>query len=318
MKQFDGIALALIKGSNENVERVFFALETLSLTATTFIEQQKNDTKPDGFVTIPNVEHHLGSARRASQAILLGYTPRIEGKDEYNLWIEYVADNIGWMEEAYDVNPARPPKTSPSQEFSQDFFLSNIWRNRASLDGSPFIVDEETYSQCPTRSNPNLELEYTYSVENPENGLPLAPLWMASPPPHPNSDLDTTNFNVLSNPSFRIASKTIAATEKATFEDICEDPDTFFHPNAVAHRNLSDLYTLISVPAWNGYGSGAALVGYFFAIVPWRIYLSDILEGFETVRNLRRPVLVYNQNTFKTDFDFLPLSYLPRILCLLF
>jgi hypothetical protein len=216
----------MIKGANENVHKTFFALESLALTTTTFIEDQRNETYPDGFITIPHVEYHLGSARHASQAILLGYAPHIVGTEEHDLWIQYVRENIGWVEDAYDVNPARPPQQSPDQDFDQEFFETHVWRNRISLDGAPLIVDDETYLQCPARAEPNLGPVYEYNVENPSNGIPLAPVWMTSPPPNPGSDLSTTNFNFLSNPSFRLATETIEQTGKSTFEDICEDPAT--------------------------------------------------------------------------------------------
>jgi hypothetical protein len=59
-----------------------------------------------------------------------------------------------------------------------------------------------------------------------------------------------------------------------------------FHPNSVAGRDLSELYNLVAVPAMSEYGRRATVVGYFFGIVPWRVYISDILDGFETVSAL--------------------------------
>jgi hypothetical protein len=64
--QFFNTAEEVIGASNSNVRKVFAALESLSVTTTGFIVQQRrsnNGAYPPSFVTVPQTERHLRNAR---------------------------------------------------------------------------------------------------------------------------------------------------------------------------------------------------------------------------------------------------------------
>jgi class 3 adenylate cyclase len=289
----------VIATANSNVERVFRALEVLSLTSTSFIKQassERDDLYPDGFFTLPDAEVHLGNARQTSTATLVGYAPIVKNALEYTLWSSYSQDNIGWVDESYQtavqlgynitgIDSINTTATTTTTTAS-NFFNPNIWRLKKYHDsGDLIVINEETALACPTRgenghdgqNHDNVAWERAVD-EDPQDG-PFSPVWTESPPPKPDEP-SNINFNLMSDPIYRLATQVIAETKTTTFQDICQAASTWFDPQHA-------LYSLVVTPAWNDHGDDAVVVGNFYATVPWDHYFENVLES-----HIDDPVLV--------------------------
>ncbi|KAG7348838.1 adenylate/guanylate cyclase [Nitzschia inconspicua] len=142
---FQNAAMQAQKTSNQNVLNVFESLETLSKTTTTFIMQehkQNNGTYPLGFVTLLDTEHHMGRAREDSQAYVLTYAPIVEGKD-YDLWTQYVNENLQWINEAWKVYNNVGGVSEKEQSPSIDLVEPRIW-TVTSLDEDGNEIDYDS------------------------------------------------------------------------------------------------------------------------------------------------------------------------------
>jgi hypothetical protein len=260
-------------------------LETLALTGTTFIKQQNTDqdNKPAGFFTMPNAEHHMGSAREDSKAFLLGYAPVVQGTDQFDMWKNYSANHIDWVDEAFQVNPNGDVFVPHYQNHSiyQDiWFDHNIWYIQEYNKNDELLpISEETALTCPTRGLHPFDHDPTnynvHVVEDPAADALYAPIWMTSPPPNPNMP-SNINFNLRKDPLFEIARTTMQDTRSSTFYDICDATSKWFEPPVTG--DADDLFFFVMTPAFDSHEhADANIVGYFFVVVPWQVLFDGIL-----------------------------------------
>ncbi len=276
------MALLVIDTSNAKVEKVFRALETLSLTSTSFMKLDANeqDEYPIGFFTLSDVEVHLGNSRRISGASLVGYAPTVDNSNDYTLWSKYSKANIGWVDEA-----AETLGRTLEEATDRRFFNPNIWTiQNDNGNGDLVLIDEPSSLTCRSPGEYYTSEERLDIVaENPKNG-PFAPIWMVSPTPDRSKPCNI-NLNLLGDPSFRLAFKEMSKTKAGTFQDVCDSTAIWFNPQE--SKDGTDFYSLVTTPVWNDHRDGSDMVGFFFAAVPWETYFTDALDA-----NSRDPVVV--------------------------
>jgi hypothetical protein len=277
--------MQVIDTANANVKRASDSLEVLSLTATSFIKEgaKYNQTFPKGFFTMPDAEIHLGHARTSGGATVVGYTPIVKNALELALWEAFSSDNVGWVEESYQVSVEFDDSMSQtaSWEANVKFFNPNIWHiQKYDHNLGRIVIDEQTALTCPTLSDDDYEGQrkepyYDVVEESPNNG-PFAPIWVQSPPPNPN-EASNINFNLMRDPIFRLATRITRETNMTTLHDICQSASTWFNPGK--SESAKQPYSLVVTPVWNDHGNNSAVVGYFFAAVPWASYLANVLDS---------------------------------------
>jgi Adenylate and Guanylate cyclase catalytic domain len=274
----------IIDMSNTNINRVLNVLEGLSVMTTSYLMQEKkNNLYPqvggDGFVTIPDVEQHFGTARDASGALVIAYLPEVKS-EELDAWNKYSEANQGWIQESHStVNIT-------------DTILGNVWalpadRRRAlgegaTCDGLPggrmLHSDEERAARTPVDSNASAA---------------FSPVWTFSPPPKPE-DVSIVNFDLRGKKVFRKAVDYIAATKKPTFLDVCNQAAWF------DHQEFKDiLQTVVAFPVFDGYEVATSnVVGHLVAIIPWEVFFENILiDGTP-------PMAAVLENTCDETFTF--------------
>jgi hypothetical protein len=205
---------------------VFTALESLALTTTTFILQEKRNHPeyPAGFVTIPDTEQHLGNAREASDAYLLGYVPTVQGKD-FGLWSNYTQANKDWMVDAWDAYITTAELNGQDvdltliakDEEERESFFSEIW-DLIAYDGNGNVIVDDP-SKCHDQELETAD-HVEHVLEDPKDG-PASPIWMTSPPPEPGTP-SRINFNLRSSPVFDVTVATVQQYRTPTFHDLCE------------------------------------------------------------------------------------------------
>jgi class 3 adenylate cyclase len=228
LTQFQSSASEVIETSNENVRRVFTALESLSLTTTTFILQEQLEQQeqiaqnnisafPPGFVTIPDVEYHFGHTREVTRALVLGYVPVVEGED-FDKWAQYAEINKGWMVDAYKAYPTGGTQVEAAGSDAGEFNATApyIWDlHLLDEDGDEIVYNS---SSCGTRQR-SVVSEINRVPEDPAHG-DASPLWLLSPAPNPKLP-SRGNYNMRSDPVFRSAVEVIDEHRTPTFRDIC-------------------------------------------------------------------------------------------------
>jgi hypothetical protein len=293
--KFVSAANTVIESSDENVRQVFDALEVLSLTSTTFIKQQaatNAGTYPPGFMTIPHTEQHMGSARVACKADFLTYVPDVaSGQQDYDLWAEYAQKHKAWIASAYEVNPT--DIVTLEEDFVADYLPSSstfyplIWEmNRYNKDGDiipPLVAgsDGSTLLSCTdyeAMEDANPTVSRDVGPKSPNDG-PFAPLWLLSPPPHPQKP-SAINFDMQNDVIFHHAYYVMNATRNTTFQDLCGSSMIGWFQDETNIDSATDgLYTMVSTPAFADYTPNAPMVGAFLAVVPWNVYFTGILAN---------------------------------------
>jgi hypothetical protein len=241
-----------VNDSNEKLHTVFETLSTLSTMTTSFLMEEhtkNNGTYPPGFVTIPDAEYQLARARHESRAYVLAYAPTVEGKN-FALWSQYVEENLGWLDEAREVNH-RPIEDGVSDEqvYSHDEVERQIWS----------IVDLYDSSGCYGNHAEDIA-EVEVHVEVPQDG-PASPVWTISPPPKPNK-ASRINYDMTSSKVFEVIQETVYTYHhEATFHDTCKltsvssvEAYSRLTKQAIAHTVLniqnSSLTLRCTMPLW--------------------------------------------------------------------
>jgi hypothetical protein len=183
---FENSATEVINASNENLQKVFGALEGLALTTTTFIvqEHRANPTYPAGFVTLPDTEIHLGRAREETDAYIVGYAPTVH-EGQHATWSQYAEENKDWMGPAWEtykvkeeLNGQVADDTLVDYDEEASYFSSDIWA-LVVYDGNGNVVVEH-----PNTCHDN-ELDHASAdrIEHiTETSGVASPIWLKSPP----------------------------------------------------------------------------------------------------------------------------------------
>jgi len=273
---FENTAEEVINVSNDNVLKVFHALEDIALRTTTFILEEQDDGSeyPPGFVTVPHTEYNLGASRETSQALVLGYVPTVQGKN-FELWSVYAEENKDWMIEAWEANPSSSLQAEQEALGAEAALVFPvIWDKRMFDEKGQEIVMNSTACDGTEQVAP---ARVEQVPEDPKNG-PASPIWLLSPPPNP--DLPSReNFNMQSDAVFRGAVDIIEEWRTPTFHDICSSTKWF---NPAAYPEKVD--TLVVAPVFENFDEDAPIVGHYFAVVPWKVFFQDeLVEGTDPV-----------------------------------
>jgi Adenylate and Guanylate cyclase catalytic domain len=254
--QFQGLADDILEVSDNNVQRIFNMLHSLSLLTTSFLISE-HKVKPDlgkGFVTIPDVEEHFGTARQNSGALVIAYMPEVS-PSELEAWNQYSKEKQEWIQASLgSVNVT-------------DFILPNIWAV-PSEEGTREL--ESTCSALGSRGQSDEAKANRIPVE-PDTG-PFSPLWTFSPPPLAD-DVSIVNYNLRVRPALQEAIDYIAATKQPIFLDVCDHSASL---NNQAHPE--NLQTVVVFPVFAQYNEEASdVVGHLVAVFPLEVFFQDIL-----------------------------------------
>jgi class 3 adenylate cyclase len=272
--EFNSLAREVLETSDENIRQVFGILENLSSTATTFIREHKSEGYPAGFLTVPDAEMILGTARSTSGSLLVAYLPFVAG-DEYELWGEYSTEKQRWIYEA-NGNSMLP-----------DPIMPQIWHHPDDTE----IKHRRGLSQCsPSRRNLEEEMRIP---EEPQNG-PFAPVWTFSPPPPPN-DTSHINYNMMRKPVYKKAVDFIEYTRKPMFLDVCTQTKWF---GESAPDRGEDPQTVIVYPVFEDFTEDSKIVGHLVAVIPWNVFFEKILS------DKSKPVTAVLSNTCNEVFSY--------------
>lgn len=255
------MALEIIDVSDANINKVISMLEGLSLLTTSFLlaERKENPANGKGFVTIPAVEDHFGTARKNSGALVIAYLPEIL-PSEVGAWSKYSTDKQGWIQESHQ-----------SYVNVTDSILPSIW-------GYPpeerFRTLGKAQSTCGILGHRRKLLSDEERAQrtplDPDAG-PFSPVWMFSPPPHAD-DVGIINFDLRAKTVMRQAIDYIATTKLPTFLDVCNQAAWFDN-----QEHLEILQTVIAFPVYDGFDIDTSdIVGHLVAIVPWAVFFQNI------------------------------------------
>lgn len=229
---------------------------------------------PPGFLTMPDVEAHLGVARNVTGSLLVSYLPLVKSED-YALWEQYSVSKQGWIREANQNASAIPDPIYP-----------HIWstsaEDRRSLQSS----------QCSSLGR-RLETDMERIDRKPDQG-PFAPVWTFSPPPPPH-DSSIINFDMIEKPVFKKAVNFIQYTRKPVFLDVCTQTK-WFGESAPDREN--DPQTVVVYPVFADVVPGAEIVGHLVAVIPWNVFFEKILSADTT------PITVVLENTCNEVFSY--------------
>jgi hypothetical protein len=268
----------IIDLSDGNIHRIANILQSLSLLTTTSLldEREENPDQGRGFVTVPAVEAHFGTARQNSGAVVIAYLPTVL-PSEVDAWNQYSNEKQGWIQESLStVNVT-------------DSILPSIWTN--SMDD--FTADGSTCGVPGRRKLMSEEARSQRVPVEPDAG-PFSPVWTFSPPPRAE-DVGIVNFDFRLNPIFRNAVDYISSTKLPTFLDVCNHASLFDN-----HDYAGDsLQTAIAFPVFDGYDRETSnVVGHLIAIIPWVVFYQNILLHGSP------PIVTVHENTCHQVFTF--------------
>lgn len=275
----------IIEASNENVLKAFEALETLSVTMTGFIKEQRDNGYPAGFIKVPDTEYHLTKAADNAGAAVVGYMPHV-AKGEEGMWEEYALANQDWIAEANAAHGIDDPRFHDNTTlFYPRFYDYGFFNSEGDAVTIPFEV-----ATCSKKESERVGLDQIQATISETRRLPIdpstyqeafyVPVWQLTPPPHPDFGLGLGNYNLMGDPIFSQIFEIISKTKRTTFFDICEG-SKWFNPAAFQEDGI---FSLIMSPVFDDHGENATLVGTLSAVVTWRVFFEDILvKGHEPV-----------------------------------
>ncbi len=245
--QFEGLAFEINDAAKERVKSVFQIMNGVTTMMTSFIDIQNSTNYPKGFITIPHLEQHLGTARNASDALVLAYVPLVQASD-LQLWNEYSKKNKGWVADHYTVGHNNTEVVTP--------ILTTIWDYAAQ--------DNNSYSYENDCIDGYMHEEDRVPVTTKRG--PFAPLWTFSPGPKP-SDSSIINHDLFSRKEFEQAIQSVNSTRQPMFLDVCNMARWF---NVEIQRDYVE--ALIAFPVLDGFSDTSEIVGYMILIMPWSTF----------------------------------------------
>lgn len=248
-------------------------MDGVTSTVTSFIEVQADDPSfqyPRGFLTLPHMEEHFGSARNASGASVLAYVPLIQ-PDALELWANYSFENQGWIARYNAFH---------NDDGLVDPILKDIWDYSEDDEFHAYLKDECEYKE---RS----EMTQDFDTANDELRIPLkpqdrpfSPIWTFSPAPKP-SDTTIINHDLFSRDAFKAAVQTVDSTRKPLFLDVCNLANWF----NVIGTSSNSVEAVVAYPVFEDFSGHGNIVGHMIEILPWAYFFKNILpEGTEPVK----------------------------------
>ena len=235
-------------------------MHSLSLLTTSFLiaEHKANPSLGKGFVTIPDVEEHFGTARVNSGALVIAYMPEVPPSD-VDAWNQYAKEKQGWIQSSLGIVNVT------------DSILPSIWEVPSEGGTRALAEFESTCSALGSRGHLSDEAREDRIPVEPNTG-PFSPVWTFSPPPL-SDDLAIVNYNLRVRPAFQNAIDYIAATKQPTFLDVCDQSASFDDQD-----HAESLQTVVVFPVFAQYDQEASdVVGHLVAVIPWEVFFQDIL-----------------------------------------
>ncbi|KAG7351796.1 family 3 adenylate cyclase [Nitzschia inconspicua] len=304
-REFEMTSNQVYESANRRILEVFGELERISFMTASFAKQEQQryeklqeQRPPEGFVTIPDVEYILGSARESMQADFVAYLPSIKSQQQSEYWAKYNKDNIGWLVESTEVYDSMATKTQTGNETTvqQDTDSAvhyEIWRyeiydkNGLSIDygsstcpmWSTYKKRPDTYDKHALQAAEAIEAEriFPYFPElSPPVGAPLSPVWTSSPP-YFQGKPSIINFNAQSDPSFQHMLQVVGVTRKTTFADVCSPTAPWMEKTTLQ----ADRYAIVITPMFGDVlgvlDTDNPIIGHFMALVPWTVFFSETI-----------------------------------------
>jgi hypothetical protein len=235
-------------------------MHSLSLLTTSFLiaEHKANPSLGKGFVTIPDIEEHFGTARKNSGALVIAYVPEVPPSDA-EAWNQYTKDKQGWVQSSLgSVNVT-------------DSVWPSIWEVPSEGGAQALAELESTCSALGSRTHLSDDARADRISVEP-NTDPFSPVWTFSPPPLPD-DLSIVNYNLRVRPAFQNAVNYIAITKQPTFLDVCDQSASLNN-----QEHTESLQTAVVFPVFAQYDKESSdVVGHLVAVIPWEVFFQDIL-----------------------------------------
>lgn len=336
----------MYESADRRILEVFRDLERVSFITTSFIKQEHGQHSesaeleyPKGFVTIPDAEYILGSARANMQADFLAYLPSISTQLESEYWTDYSRDNIGWLVESTEVYrngqedvperkliltaPSNSSEIHNDENLDEDNFVDpdslavhyEIWRYEV-YDDKGLPIDYDSLA-CPMWSNNDGNMD-TYEVDafqtaaaiEADRIIPFFPEpdiaegstlapVWTCSPPFHPQKPSIVNFNAQSDPTFHHTTQLVDVSRTTTFDDVCSPTAPWMDPSMFP----ADRYAIVTTPLFQNntvlHDADDEILGYYMALVPWTVFFSDIIGDGD------HPVTVAVSNNCGRSFTML-------------
>jgi hypothetical protein len=228
--------------TNDITQKEIGILLGLSKTATAFITSEAAATNQlskyhPGFLTFPDLEDHFGTAMETADSLLVGYIPRVEGRNN-EAWVEYSSINQGWILDANNVTSGLQP------------IADSIWEQ------SEYVYEIDGNSpQTPV---------------DPFGRAVMSPVWQFYPPP-PVDETGFINRDMMSISSYETGLDFVSRTRKATYLDT-RDFTRYF---GIDPGN-NTVQTAILFPVFGTFGKDSTIVGDLIAVFSWSTFFEGI------------------------------------------
>jgi CHASE domain len=197
-------------------------------------------TSQDSFpeVTLPYFEVSGADIRESPYIDLVTYAPLIQSRDDKDLWVEYAAENRGWVKESLDVIQGNGSST---------------------LNFTEFIYRRDSYG---------------YEWHSSQEG-PWLPLWQVSPPVGTEEHI---NFDLLSVESVAALFDSVRSVNKPVMSSIIDTKTLRLQSDADGStQDEAALKGALMYPVYSTIEKQASkMVGVLVGIIRWDQYFVDI------------------------------------------
>lgn len=122
-----------------NIDAAFASLKGLSVLTTSLVKQNAEETEyPPGFITIPDVSQILGEAKKASNALVIAYMPKVF-PENYGLWESYSSTHSSWVAEEQVGGPMNTTTIINEHVYEYTDYLWEGYNRRLIGDGMPVL-----------------------------------------------------------------------------------------------------------------------------------------------------------------------------------
>ena len=227
--------------TNEIAHKEIGILLGLSKTATGVIKSDaaiQLSTDHPGFLTFPDLKDHFGTAMDTADSLLVGYIPRVEGRDK-EAWVEYSSIHQGWILDANNVTSGLQP------------IADNIW-------------EQNEYVYETDSDSPQIPVD-------PTERAVMSPVWQFYPPP-PVGDTGYINRDMMSISSYETGLDFVSRTREATFLDT-RDFTRYFGIDPSGNNTVQ---TAILFPVFGSFGKNSVIVGDLISVFSWITFFEGI------------------------------------------
>lgn len=247
--KFDGYAQALVEGAERNAKDIFGELLSLSQAFTSFTLHNSNSNAHWPNVTLPDFDiRTIPAFESISSPDLFFFAPIVQA-DEKKAWEEYAWKHQDWIQQ--DLMHQRGLSNPHQQE--------DIKLNTGTIPRRihPFFPDDE------------------YDLNEIEQ---FVPLWQM--PLHALGNTSVLLLDLNSHPSFRRMMDAAVSVRHMLFSEVLDPSFLMVHDALAEHNsNLDNPRSFGLQPVYESFEKDAAIVGFVFAIIPWHIFFSNVLQS---------------------------------------